>query len=69
MDKHSYELIDHTPFVSAPDPNQRVHPSVMQSGLKEYAMSEVSKHNKTGDMWIVMGNKIYDMSSYKHPGG
>eukprot|EP00578_Thalassiosira_sp_NH16_P016315 CAMPEP_0181127324 /NCGR_PEP_ID=MMETSP1071-20121207/28133_1 /TAXON_ID=35127 /ORGANISM="Thalassiosira sp., Strain NH16" /LENGTH=139 /DNA_ID=CAMNT_0023213047 /DNA_START=93 /DNA_END=512 /DNA_ORIENTATION=+ len=44
---------------------------------KEYTMEEVSKHNKTEDCWLVIGNdatggpKVYDITNYldDHPGG
>lgn len=36
---------------------------------KEYPLSEVAKHNKDGDMWIVIHGKVYDVSNFdKHPG-
>ncbi|GAB4032851.1 MAG: hypothetical protein Fur0012_11900 [Elusimicrobiota bacterium] len=35
---------------------------------KIYAMEEVTKHNKKGDCWLVINDKVYDVSefSYKH---
>ena len=37
----------------------------------DYTMSEVQKHKKRGDCWIVVDGVIYDASSYadSHPGG
>lgn len=38
---------------------------------KQYTMEEVNKHNRRGDVWIVVQNKVYDLSSFadEHPGG
>ena len=34
-------------------------------------MDEVAKHNKPGDLWIVVENVVYDVSKFQedHPGG
>ncbi len=34
-------------------------------------LEEVAKHNKQGDCYLVINNKVYDVSTYigKHPGG
>lgn len=36
-----------------------------------YTLEEVQKHNKSDDLWIVLHNKIYDITKYieDHPGG
>lgn len=38
---------------------------------KAYGKSEVSQHNKRTDCWIIIKNKVYDVTSYvdEHPGG
>ncbi|XP_022156634.1 cytochrome B5-like protein isoform X2 [Momordica charantia] len=38
---------------------------------KVYSKAEVSVHNKRTDCWIIIKNKVYDVSSYvdEHPGG
>ncbi|KAJ4710725.1 cytochrome b5 [Melia azedarach] len=38
---------------------------------KLYTMQEASQHNSKDDCWIVIDNKVYDVSSYldEHPGG
>lgn len=38
---------------------------------KLYSYSEVAKHNRADDCWIVIRGKVYDVSRYvpKHPGG
>lgn len=39
--------------------------------LKEYTRDEVAKHNKKGDIWIVIDSQIYNVSKFVelHPGG
>jgi len=39
--------------------------------LPEFDISEVAKHNKEGDLWIVIDAKVYDVSMFVnlHPGG
>ncbi|CAK5262452.1 unnamed protein product [Mycena citricolor] len=41
------------------------------SALKQYTYEEVSKHNKPGDLWVVIDAKVYDLSKFAdlHPGG
>lgn len=37
---------------------------------KVYGKDEVAKHNFEGNMWIVIGGKVYDVSCFfSHPGG
>eukprot|EP00941_MAST-03F_sp_MAST-3F-sp1_P001523 g1523.t1 len=39
--------------------------------LKIYSMSEVAKHNKPNDLWVVLNGKVYDLTKFHraHPGG
>ncbi|KAK2397946.1 cytochrome b5 [Trifolium repens] len=38
---------------------------------KSYKKTEVTLHNKRTDCWIIIKNKVYDVTSYveEHPGG
>lgn len=38
---------------------------------KQFTREEVAKHNKAGDLWIVVDSKVYDVSRFAdmHPGG
>ncbi|VVA94010.1 unnamed protein product [Arabis nemorensis] len=38
---------------------------------KSYSKSEVALHNKRHDCWIIIKDKVYDVTSYveEHPGG
>jgi flavocytochrome c len=39
--------------------------------LRKIPMSEVAKHNKENDCWVVLYDKVYDLTSFleEHPGG
>jgi len=43
----------------------------LKSAASEYTLEEVSKHNKEEDCWVVIGDKVYDVSKFlvDHPGG
>lgn len=43
--------------------------SAVFASEKEFKMEEVAKHSISKDCWIVIKNKVYDISSYipKHP--
>ena len=35
-----------------------------------YTKEEVLKHNKNGDAWLIIDDKVYDVSDWTdHPGG
>lgn len=41
------------------------------STVKYYTRAEVSKHNLSNDAWIIIHNKVYDVTKFlhQHPGG
>jgi Cytochrome b5-like Heme/Steroid binding domain len=42
-----------------------------QPGAKTVSAQEVSTHNSASNCWIIISNKVYDVTSYlrSHPGG
>ena len=43
----------------------------VSSGIATLSATEVAKHNTISDCWIIINNKVYDVSGYasQHPGG
>ncbi|VEU23237.1 DEKNAAC104350 [Brettanomyces naardenensis] len=41
------------------------------SSPKVYQAAEVLKHNKKDDLWMIINNKVYDVTKFvdEHPGG
>ena len=48
-----------------------LHPIQFLRMTTTYTLEEVSKHKKHGDAWMVIKNKVYDVSKFmdQHPGG
>lgn len=42
-----------------------------QKELKQLTLAEVEQHNTDDDCWLIIDNKVYDVSKYldEHPGG
>ena len=37
--------------------------------MREFTLEEVSKHSKVGDLWLLFGTRVFDVSSFNdHPG-
>ena len=45
--------------------------SIKKTKLPEYTLEDIAKHNKKTDAWIVIDNKVADITEWipKHPGG
>lgn len=43
----------------------------MQVSEKKFAMTEITKHSSESDCWVIINNKVYDLTAYipMHPGG
>lgn len=43
----------------------------LETPSNRYSFAEVAKHNKDGDLWIVINNNVYDLSKFAnfHPAG
>ncbi|KAJ0261694.1 Cytochrome b5 isoform E [Hirschfeldia incana] len=43
----------------------------MASEKKVFTFDEVSQHNKRGDCWLIISDKVYDVTTFivSHPGG
>lgn len=50
---------------------QKVQLNAINKPSKIYSKDEVSVHNKRTDCWVIIKNKVYDVTSYveEHPGG
>ena len=43
----------------------------IQSNGTNYTQTEVAKHNQPSDCWLIINNRVYDVTNYlgMHPGG
>ena len=40
--------------------------------MEKYTLDEISKHNTKDSLWLIIDNKVYDVTKYhvyEHPGG
>lgn len=56
------------------------HPAYAKKEMETYCIGELKKnkvytkleeiadHNQAGDLWLLINNKVYDVSKFKHPG-
>jgi len=68
-DNNSNTLLDNnTP--NLPDTNQPSLPVTPPKTTITLNATEVAKHNTRGNCWMIINNKVYDLSDYVgHPGG
>ncbi|CAA3022107.1 cytochrome B5-like protein [Olea europaea var. sylvestris] len=59
------------PRLRKTDLGEKGRANVTTKAAKAYTKAEVSSHNKRTDCWIIIKDKVYDVSSYveEHPGG
>ncbi|GAA6034796.1 hypothetical protein JCM8097_009303 [Rhodosporidiobolus ruineniae] len=59
--------VSKTTYLRVPD----TAPASKKSELKTFDKDEVKKHNKEGDLWIIIDSAVYDLSKFVdlHPGG
>lgn len=45
--------------------------TVDTASTKLYTLAEVANHTERNDLWLIISNKVYDLTSFldKHPGG
>ena len=36
---------------------------------RKYRWEEIKQHKRRGDCWLLIDNKVYDVSQFQHPGG
>ncbi|KAG0459486.1 hypothetical protein HPP92_022614 [Vanilla planifolia] len=56
---------------SAKGKDKGIQQAITKQTLKNYTKEEVSLHRKRDDCWIIVKDKVYDVTSYveEHPGG
>ncbi|KAL3623696.1 Cytochrome B5-like protein [Castilleja foliolosa] len=59
------------PRLRKSDHGKPVKSNIINKACKSYTKDEVSLHNKRTDCWIIIKEKVYDVTSYveEHPGG
>ncbi|KAJ8527971.1 hypothetical protein K7X08_015422 [Anisodus acutangulus] len=56
---------------STSDQPKKVTSNAQNKAVKSYSKAEVALHNKRTDCWIIIKDKVFDVTSYveEHPGG
>ncbi|XP_017296245.1 cytochrome b5 [Kryptolebias marmoratus] len=56
---------------SANDTSNEKNGETADGGVKFYTLEDVRVHNMSNDTWLIIHNKVYDISSFleEHPGG
>ncbi|KAL6056339.1 Cytochrome b5 [Balamuthia mandrillaris] len=57
-------------FASATDPAAK-NEKQEEASLRTFSREEVAKHNRPGDIWVIINRKVYNISLWAnvHPGG
>ncbi|XP_076912880.1 cytochrome B5-like protein [Bidens hawaiensis] len=58
-------------FIKSDQTKKQLHSDTNSKVLKAYNKAQVSLHNKRTDCWIIIKDKVYDVTPYveEHPGG
>ncbi|XP_024987343.1 cytochrome B5-like protein isoform X1 [Cynara cardunculus var. scolymus] len=66
-----FSLLFIAPRFSKSDQTEKVHSDANTKTVRAYNKAEVLLHNKRTDCWIIIKEKVYDVTSYveEHPGG
>jgi predicted heme/steroid binding protein len=59
------------PEVNAEASKKPAKAETATSGTQEYTTEEVAKHNKKGDIWVIVNGEVLDVTNFlpDHPGG
>lgn len=70
------ELLWHEPDMTIESPQKvteerSANPQLEEKQLPEFTLRQVSRHNSRRDCWIVIFDKVYDVTNFlnEHPGG
>ncbi|XP_014843116.1 PREDICTED: cytochrome b5-like isoform X1 [Poecilia mexicana] len=65
------EINEHTGSGSVNTNSNENNGETADGGTKYYTLEEVRVHNMSNDTWLIIHNKIYDITSFleEHPGG
>eukprot|EP00744_Colponema_vietnamica_P009341 GILI01013293.1.p1 GENE.GILI01013293.1~~GILI01013293.1.p1 ORF type:complete len:358 (+),score=62.06 GILI01013293.1:50-1075(+) len=68
---NAYFLLKKYLIARLPDAERKDWANMADQQLKQYTLEEVSKHCKEGDYWMVLDNKVLNVTEFigSHPGG